>query len=166
MARWRIKLWLLVHHGAPPISRYTRVLRAAHGRVKVRSIRGWELYNCTWTVAHITLYCFACFVLIGIQLLFPFNTKQASVSPPTLTKWAEKFSGRLTIETFVSFALRSLYHQNGSTYSSIKCCSSVWCHDGYTCQCLNSLWSVFCMFCAILFRTVAAQFFCAASGPF
>ena len=27
-------MWTPVHRGAPPISRYTRVLRAAHGRVK------------------------------------------------------------------------------------------------------------------------------------
>ena len=46
---------------------------------KVCSIRGSDHYNCTWTVAHDTLWFFACFVLIGVQI-FPFNTKRASVS--------------------------------------------------------------------------------------
>ena len=91
MARWRIKLWTSVHHGAPPISRYTRVLRAAHGRVKIRFIRGSEHYNCTWTVAHITLFCFACFVLIGIQLIIPFQRQTGE--PESLH--TDKMSGKI-----------------------------------------------------------------------
>ena len=41
MALWRIKMWTPVHRGAPPISRYTRVLRAAHGRVK-STLKFWK----------------------------------------------------------------------------------------------------------------------------
>ena len=122
------------------------------------------------TIVHelwLTLHCIALLVSCWLE------SNYYSLSTPNRRAWVpphwqnerKKFSGRLITETFVSFALRSLYHQNGSTYSSIKC-SSVWCHDGYICQCLNSLLKRVLHVLRNTFRTVAAQFFCTASGPF
>ena len=82
MARWRIKLWTPVHHGAPPISRYTHVLRAAHGRVKVHSIRGSDHYNCTWTVAHVTLCLFCLFRVDWFPISSLSTSNRRAWAPP------------------------------------------------------------------------------------
>ena len=80
-----------------------------------------------WLTLH--CFCFASFVLIGIQFL-PFQHQTGEREFLHTDTVSGKFLGRLTTETFVSFALRSHYHRNGSTYSAITCWSSVWCHDG------------------------------------
>ena len=78
MAIWWI-LWTLVHRGAPPISRYTRVLRAAHRRVKsMRHLRfGSLIVHELWLMIHLLFSLVWCWFRSNLHLL---NTQQASVS--------------------------------------------------------------------------------------
>ena len=131
MALWRI-LWTLVHRGAPPISRYTRVLRAAHGRVKstLHSRFGSLIVHELWLTIHLLFPLVLCWFGSNLYLL---NTQQASVS---LRHWHTE---RLFLRAIwlpklsIVFALRSLYHQMALILSSINCCSSVHaCHTETT----------------------------------
>ena len=127
-----------VYRGAPPISRYTRVLRAAHGRVKSTLHSRFGSLQLYMNCGSRYIIVFACFVLIRVKFI-PSQHSTGERESSTLTHWAVFFTGHLTTETIVSFALRSLYHQNGFDPSSINCCSSVKCYDGYICRCPNTL---------------------------
>ena len=131
-------MWTAVHRGASLFYRYTSVLRAAHGRIKIRSIRGSDLHNCTWTGTHELFFVFRLFRVDWLKIIL--------LSTPNRRAWvlrtdipSGKFPGRFTTETLLSFAFCALYHQSGSTYKAINCCSTV-CHvDGHLVSVLNSL---------------------------
>ena len=84
---------------------------------KVRSIRGSDHYTIVHELWLTIDYCFRLFCVDSGQI-YTFSTGERESS--TLTHWAVFFTGHLTTETFVCFALRSLYHQNGFDPSSIK----------------------------------------------
>ena len=103
---------------------YTRALSCAWMRQKYApfEVRIITIVHELWLTIHYSFSLVSCW--LG-SIIFPFNTKRASVS---LQHWHTErkiFSGQLTTETIVSFALRSLYHRNGLNPSSINCCSSV-----------------------------------------
>ena len=105
MAIWRIQ-WTLVHRGAPPLSRYTRVLRAAHGRVYSTLHSRFEslIVHELWLTLHLLFSLVWCWFRSNLRL---FNTRQASVS---LRCWHTErfFAEHLTIETLAIFP-SSLY---------------------------------------------------------
>ena len=105
MAIWRIQ-WTLVHRGAPPLYRYTRVLRAAHGRVNSTLHSRFEslIVHELWLTLHLLFSLVWCWFRSNLYL---FNPQQASVS---LRCWHTErfFAEHLTIETLASFR-SSLY---------------------------------------------------------
>ena len=103
---------------------YTRASSCAWKRQKYTpfEVRIITIVHELWLTIHYGFSLVSCW--FG-SILYLLNAKQASVS---LRHWHTErwfFTGHFTTETIVSFALRSLYHQNGFDPSSINCCSSV-----------------------------------------
>ena len=99
MAIWQIQ-WTLVHRGAPPLSRYTRVLWAAHGRVNSTLHSRFEslIVHELWLTLHLLFSLVWCWFRSNLYL---FNPQQASVS---LRCWhTERFCGAFDYRYLASF---------------------------------------------------------------
>ena len=112
MALWRI-LWTLVRRGVPPISRYTRVLRAAHGRVKstFHSRCGSLFVHELWLTIHLLF-----FRLFGVDSgqFCTFSTLNRRAWVCDTDTLSGCFCGTLTIETIASFSPSLPSPSNGS----------------------------------------------------
>ena len=97
---------MLVHRGAPPLSRYTHMLRAAHGPVNSTLHSRFEslIVHELWLTLHLLFSLVCCWFWSKLHLFHP---QQASVS---LLCWHTEcfFAEHLTIETLASFR-SSLY---------------------------------------------------------
>ena len=81
---------------------------------------------------------FVCFVLIGNKL-YSFQHQTDERESSALTSRPENSQADSLPKLSLVLPFCALYHQNGSTYKAINCCSTV-CHvDGHLVSVLNSL---------------------------